>query len=48
MKEDAEKESIVSQPRRKLISSFHLKNGTINTPLLLYYLHLGLECTKIH
>ena len=30
-----------------LISSFHLKNGTIITPLLLYYLHLGLECTKI-
>ena len=30
-----------------LISSFHLKNGTIITPLLSYYLHLGLECTKI-
>ena len=48
MKEYAEKEGIMSQPRRKLISSFHLKNGTIITPLLLYYLHLGLECTKIH
>ena len=23
-------------------------NGTIITALLLYYLHLGLECTKIH
>ena len=33
---------------RMLISSFHLKNGTIITPLLLYYLHLGLECTKFH
>ena len=38
----------MSQPRRMLISIFHLKNGTIITPLLLYYLHLGLECTKIH
>ena len=48
MKEYAEKDGIRSQPRRMLISSFHLKNGTIITPLLLYYLHLGLECTKIH
>ena len=48
MKEYAEKEGIMSQPRRKPISSFHLKNGTIITPLLLYYLYLGLECTKIH
>ena len=48
MKEYAEKERIMSQPRRMLISSFHLKNGTIITPLLLYYLHLGLECTKIY
>ena len=48
MKEYAENEGIMSQPRILLISSFHLKNGTINTPLLLYYLHLGLECTKIH
>ena len=38
----------MSQPRRMLISSFHLKNGTIIFPLLLSYLHLGLECTKIH
>ena len=48
MKECAEKEGIISQPRRMLISSFHQKTGTIITPLLLYYLHLGLECTKIH
>ena len=48
MKEHAGKEGIMSQPRKKLISSFHLKNGTIITPLLLYYLNLGLECTKIH
>ena len=48
MKEYAEKEGIMSQPKRMLISSFHLKNGTIITHLLLYYLHLGLECTEIH
>ena len=48
MKQYAEKEGIMSQPKRMLISSFHLKNGTIFTPLLLYYLHLVLECTKIH
>ena len=48
MKEYAEKEGIMSQTRRMLISSFHLKNGTIITPLLLYYLHMGLECTKSH
>ena len=48
MKEYAEKEGIMSQPRRLLISSFHLNNGTIITPLLLFYLHLGLESTKNH
>ena len=48
MKEYAEEEGIMSQPRRMLISSFHLKNGTIITPLQLYYLHLGLECKKFH
>ena len=48
MKEYAEKEGIMSQPRRILISSFHLLNGTIIIPLLLYYLYLGLECTNIH
>ena len=48
MKENAEKEGIMSQPRRMLILSFHIKNGSIITPLLLYYLHLGSDCTKIH
>ena len=48
MKEYTEEEVIKSQPGRMLISRFHLKNGTIITPLLLYYLHLGLECTKTH
>ena len=31
-----------------LLLSFHLNNGTIITPLQLFYLHLGLECTKIY
>ena len=48
MKEYEEKEGIMSQPRKMLISSFHIKSGTIISPLLFYYLHLGLECTKIH
>ena len=48
MNEYAEKEGILSHTRKMPISSFHLKNGTILTPLLLYYLHLGLERTKIH
>ena len=48
MKEYAEKEGIMSQPIGMLISSFRVKNGTIIFPLLLNYLHLCLECTKIH
>ena len=47
-KENAEKERIMSQPRRMRLSSFHRNNGTIIAPLLLYYLHLGLEGTKLH
>ena len=31
-----------------LISSFTIQNGTLITPLLLFYLQLGLVCTKIH
>ena len=48
MNEYAEKEGIMPQPRRMLISSFILTNGTIITPLLLLYLKLGLVCRKIH
>ena len=48
MKEDAEKEGIIPQRRRLLISSFILTNGTIMTPLLLFYMKLGLVCKKIH
>ena len=31
-----------------LISKFHLKNGTLITPLFLFYLQQGLVCTKIY
>ena len=48
MREYAEKENIMPQPRRMLISSFILTNGTIITPLLLFYFKLGLVCKKIH
>ena len=48
MKEYAENEGIMPQPRRMLITSFILTNGTIITPLLLFCLQLGLFCQKIH
>ena len=48
MKNYAEEEKLLSQPRKMLISSFTLQNGTLITPLLLFYLQLGLVCTKIH
>ena len=48
MKNYAEDERLLSQPRKMLISSFTLQNGTLVTPLLLFYLQLGLVCTKIH
>ena len=48
MKEYAEKERIIPQPTRMLRSRFILTNCTIITPLLLFYLKLGLVCKKIH
>ena len=36
MKKYAEKENIMDQPRRMPISSFHLTNGNIITPFLLF------------
>ena len=48
MKNYAEEENFLSQPRKMLISSFTLQNGTLITPLLLFYLQLGLVCTKLH
>ena len=38
MKTYAEEEIIMSQPRKILISSFTLQNGTLFTLLLLFYL----------
>ena len=48
MKTYAEEEGTMSQPRKMLISSFTLQNGTFITPPLLFYLQVGLVCTKIH
>ena len=48
MKNYAEEERLLSQPQKMLISSFTLKNGTLITPLQLFYLQLGLVCTKVH
>ena len=48
MRESAEKEFVMAQPRRMLISSFVRTIGTIITPLLLFYLKLGIVCKKIH
>ena len=47
MKHYAEKEKIIVQTRRMLISSFILTIVTIITPLFLFYLQLGVVCKKI-
>ena len=46
MKEFPEKEGLLTHPRRMLNSNFFLENGTVITPLLLFYLDLGLVCRK--
>ena len=48
MKNYAEEERLLSQPQKMSISSFTLQNGTLINPLLLFYLQLGLVCTKTH
>ena len=48
MKDYAEKEGLLCQPRKMLISSYFLENGTLIAPLLLFYLDLGLVCEKIY
>ena len=48
MKNYAEEEGKMSQPRKMLISSFILQNGYLITPLPLFDLQLGLVVTKIH
>ena len=44
----AQEEEITSQPRKMLISSFTLQKRTLITPLVFFYLQLGLVVTKIH
>ena len=48
IKKHAEENKLMTQPRRMLISGFHLINGTIITPLLNFFLDLGLECDRIY
>ena len=48
MREYAIENNLLKQPQRMLISSFKLENATIITPLLNFYLGLGLKCTKIY
>ena len=47
MKNYAENEEFLCQPRKMLISSYFLENGTLITPLLLFNLDLGLVCKNI-
>ena len=42
IKNYAEEEKLLSQPRKLLLSSFTLQNETLITSLLLFYLQLGL------
>ena len=48
MKDYDEKEGLQCQPRKTLISSSFLEDGTLITPLLLFHLELGLICKKIY
>ena len=48
MQDYAKKKGLLSQPRKMLISSCFLEKGTLITPLLLFYLELGLVCKKIY
>ena len=48
MKTYADEEGRMCQPRKKLNLSITLPNGALITPLHLFYLELGLVCTKMH
>ena len=48
MKNYAEEETLLSPPPKMMITSFTLQNGTLITPLLLFYLQLIPVCTKTH
>ena len=43
----AEENKLLTQPLRMLITSFQLINGSIVTPLVNFYLHIGLKSTQI-
>ena len=48
MKKYADENELMTQPRRILISSFHLMNGPVITLLLHFHLNLRLECDRIY
>ena len=48
MQDYAEKEGLLYQPPKMLISSYFFQNGTLITPLLLFYLELRLVCKQIY
>ena len=48
MQDYAEKQGLLCQPRKMFISSYVFENGTLITPLLLFYLELELLCKKIY
>ena len=48
MEEYAEKEGLLCQPRKMLTSTYFLENGTLITPLLLFYSKLGLVRKNIY
>ena len=48
MKQYGEEHGFMKQPRRSLISSYFGENILLITPLLQYYLQLGLEVTKVY
>ena len=48
MAELAEEQGYLKRPRRMLISSFKLEKGILITPLVQYYLKLGLKLAKVY
>ena len=48
MRSYCEKANVLKQPTNLLISSYHAKKVVLITPLLKYYLELGLEVTHIY
>ena len=47
MKQCSEEKGLISQPQKMTTSSLKLQNGTLITPLLLFYFELGLIRAKI-